>query len=348
MTITEQPTTAAAPGMGHLIGSEWLRARSRRGTRWLLLASLVGMAAVAAVMWFTTAEVTQASLDEAADRFMVEQMQYYEQCMADPTIPEAEKVNGACWKPSAEDARSNAYWSLDRRAFGQESLDGLLALAGGIGAVVCLLVAASAGGADWGARTMGLLLSWEPRRLRVFAVRLGVTVLIALVIEAVLVGLALAAGSFIAQRHGLLVSDPMQQYLLPADLAAGRELALRWLPMAVLAAAGSFGLAMATRSTGWAIGASIGFVAVIESVVQGAWAWGSQWLVQTNLIAWLQGGVSWVVDRRPEAILETGPESYLGPGQIWISQGRALGTLSAMVLLVLVGSALLLTRRDVD
>ena len=46
------------------------------------------------------------------------------------------------------------------------------------------------------------------------------------------------------------------------------------------------------------VGATIGFVAVVESVVQGLWAWGSQWLIQTNIAAWLQGGIPKLVDRR--------------------------------------------------
>ena len=58
---------------------------------------------------------------------------------------------------------------------------------GGIGVLVSVMLAATAGGADWGARTMGLLLSWEPRRTRVFLVRLGVLLVIALAVEAMLV-----------------------------------------------------------------------------------------------------------------------------------------------------------------
>lgn len=358
MTALIGTVRTAAPTMRGLLASEWRRAMSRRGTRWLTVLTLLAIALVSVVIWATSAPATQADLDAAAQRFLAEQQVYYDQCMADPAIPAAEKAM-ACWMPSEEDARANAFWYLDQSPFSHESMIGLLAFAGGLATVVCVLLAASAGGADWGARTMGLLLSWEPRRLRVLGTRLAVTVLLALVVASLAVGLALVAASVIAGSRGLdLGAVPEVSAYRAADLAEGRELALRWIPVAVLAAVGSYGVAMAARSTGWAIGGGIGFVAVVESIVQGTWAWGSQWLVQTNIVAWLQGGMAWLVDRRAfEGAAAQGPvgEAVEGAGvaavqagQIWLSQGRALATLAAMALAALLVAAVLLVRRDVD
>lgn len=350
------PTGATAPTLRGLLRSEWRRAMSRRGTRWLVGLALLAIAVVAGVVWATSAPATQADLDAAAQRFLAEQQVFYEQCMSDPGIPAAEKEM-ACWLPTEEDARANAFWMLDRAPFTEESMVALLSFAGGLATLVCVLLAASAGGADWGARTMGLLLSWEPRRLRVLVARLGVTVVVALVVAGLVVGLALAAAALVAGSRGVdLGAAPESAAYRAADLAAGRELALRWVPIGVLAAVGSYGVAMAARSTGWAIGGSIGFVVVVESIVQGTWAWGSQWLVQTNLVAWMQGGMPWVVDRRAYEV-GTGPGAFtqggagdpaLQAGQIWLSQERALATLAAMGLAALVVAAVLLVRRDVD
>ena len=77
-------------------------------------------------------------------------------------------------------------WTLPKRAFDRSGFEGLVGLAGGIGVLVVAMLAATSGGADWGARTMGLLLSWEPRRTRVFLVRLGVLLVIALAVQAIL------------------------------------------------------------------------------------------------------------------------------------------------------------------
>ncbi len=348
-------STTGAPKLGALIRSEFLRARSRRSLRWLTLLALLAVTGVAAIMFATTATVGQAELDRAADRFMAEQMQWYEECLADPSIPEDQRA-GACWKPTREDALSNAVWMLDKRPFDNSAMSGLLNLAGGLGLAVCLMIAASAGGAEWSARTMGLLFSWEPRRMRVFAVRMGVVVVLAVVIVAILLAVGLGLGALIAGQHGpdpgFVLYDGSGD-LVAADLAAARELALRWLPLAGLAAAGAFAVAMATRSTGWAIGATIAFVLVAESVIQGLWSWGSQWLIQTNAAAWLGGGIAWTVDRGAsqrgyETLEYTDVVPLVGPGQIWIGPGRALGVLAAIVVVVSLVAVALLRRRDVD
>ncbi|MGB7981404.1 MAG: hypothetical protein WCF36_11505 [Candidatus Nanopelagicales bacterium] len=353
--VIERPT-AGGPRLGALIRAEFLRARSRRSLRWLTLLALLAVTGVAAIMFATTATVGQAELDRAADQFMAEQMQWYDECLADPGIPEDQRAD-ACWKPTREDALSNAVWMLDKRPFDNSAMSGLLNLAGGLGLAVCLLIAASAGGAEWSARTMGLLFSWEPRRLRVFGVRMGVVVVVAVVIVAVLLAVALGLGALIAGQHGpdpgFVLGDGSSNDLGPADLSAAWELALRWLPLAGLAAAGAYAVAMATRSTGWAIGATIAFVLVAESVIQGLWAWGSQWLIQTNALAWLGGGVAWVVDRGAS---QQGYSNYeltdvvplVGAGEIWISQARALGVLAAIVVVISVIAGVLLRRRDVD
>lgn len=350
MTATTTPATAGgAPHLGALARSEVLRARSRRSLRWLTGLALLGVVAVAAIMWFTSARVTAEDLTVAADRFRVEQQQYYEMCMADPGIPESERPN-ACWNPTDQDALDNAMWALPKRPFDRNGLEGLVSLAGGIGLLVAVMLAATAGGADWGARTMGLLLSWEPRRTRVFAVRLGAVIGVALAIEAALVLVAVGLGSLIADAHDLVLpagtTVPNHQ---PADLGGAVELALRWLPMAALGAAGSFAVAMLTRSTGWAIGALIGFVAVVESMIQGLWPWGSQWLLQTNSAAWLTGGLTKLVDR--PAAERTGAylvEGQMPPGYIIISDTRGLATLAAIVAAACLVSWLSLRKRDIE
>lgn len=231
-------------------------------------------------------------------------------------------------------------------------MTGLLVFAGGIASVVAMLIGASAGGADWGARTMSLLFSWEPRRLRVLLTRLIVVLAMGLVLTALSVGVALALGSLIAGAHGLdpaVQVPPDADYLRTADIGAARELALRWLPLGVLAAAGGFGVAMATRSTGWAIGATIALITLAEPLVQALWPWGSQWLVQTNVIAWMSGGTEWTVSRGAAS----GSGSSVGgseaqSGVIYLSDERGLGVLVLMVGVVLAVAAYLLTRRDVD
>jgi hypothetical protein len=338
-----------APRLRGLVRSEVRRATSRRALVWMTALATLAVVGVGAVLWLTTAAISAADIGAATERFRAEQQQFYEQCLADPAIPESEKPN-ACWRPTEQEIVDNAIWTLPERPFDQGAFEGLLMFAGGVGALVAIMLAASAGGADWGARTMGLLLSWEPRRLRVFLVRLVVAMVVGALVMAWLGGLAVGFGAAIGSVHGLAADalPVLGQQWLPVSVADGAQLAVRWLPLAALAAAGGYGLAMLTRSTGWAIGAAIGFVAIVESIVQGLWAWGSQWLVQTNLAAWLEGGIRWRVDRNPVTYAAAPLAPDVEPGTIFITDTRAIAWLSGLVLVAVLVSLLAFLRRDVE
>jgi ABC-2 type transport system permease protein len=348
MTTTIAPAAGRAPALGGLVRSEFLRARSRRSLRWLVALALLAVVGVAVIMWFTTARVTGADLEAATQQFLAEQTQFYQDCIDDPIIPEDQKAM-ACWKPTEEEARSNSMWLLTKRAFDRSGFEGLVGLAGGIGVLVVAMLGATSGGADWGARTMGLLLSWEPRRTRVFLVRLGVLMVIALAVQAILALLAVAVGSVIAHAHPLDLPAGAVAGFDPASVSVAAEFAARWVPLAALAAAGSYALAMLTRSTGWAIAAAIGFVVVVESLIRGLWPWGSQWLIQTNAAAWLNGGLDLLVDRAA-AERTTGflPEGTTMPGYLRIDDTRAIATLVTLVAFGCLISGWSLRKRDVE
>lgn len=337
----DAPSPVGAPSLRNLLRSEWLRARSRRSLWWLTGLTLLGVLAMGALLFRFTAAAGPDDLAAAQARFMAEQLAYYEECveLLEPGLVAEEQ----CWKPTEQDAAENAAFYLDPGPFLADDFTGMLGLAGGLAAVVSLLVAASSGGADWGARTMGLLLSWEPRRLRVFLVRLGVTLMITLVFTALAVGLAYGLGRVIADMHGWEGPASDLDYLKPPDLGDMGELALRWLPISLLAAAAGYGVAMLTRSTGWAIGGLIAFGVVLGPFVMGLWAWGSQWLPQVNAVAWLQGGTEWAVNPR---LAYTGEQG--GAGWIWLSSQRAMLTLVVMVLALLAVAAVSMRSRDVD
>jgi hypothetical protein len=348
MSAPATPTTASpdsalgAPTLANLVRSECLRARSRRSLLWLTGLTLLGVAAISALMFTLTGPAGPEDLAAARDSFMTEQTQSYNECL--DLLEPGEDPGTMCWRPTEADAISNAAYYVDPAPFTGGDFAALLGLAGGLATVVSLLVAASAGGADWGARSMGLLLSWEPRRLRVLLARLGVTLLIALVFTALAVGLAWLAGRFIAGAHGWDPATQLTADLAGPDLGDMGELALRWVPVGMIAAAAGYGVAMLTRSTGWAVGGLIAFGIVLGPVITGLWAWGSQWLPQVNAVAWLQGGTQWPVDQR---LVYSGGEPG-GPGWIWLSQGRALLTMLVMVLALLMAAAASLKWRDVD
>lgn len=347
-TVAGPAEHLGAPRLTALLRSELLRTRSRRSLFWLPLLAVLAVLGLSTVMWFSTGQVTQADYDSAVSQFMADQQQYYDECM---TQPEAASDPNWCWMPTEQDARDNAFWNLHRQPMGAGEVTGLIALAGGIGLLVALLLAATTGGADWGARTMGLVLSWEPRRTRLFLVRLLVIVVVTVLVEAVLVAMAFGIGSAIAGAHGVddgLLGQIQGSYqpLVPSD---AWQFAQRWLPLTALAAAGSFAVAMIARSTGWAIGASIGFVAVVESVLQLVWPWGSQWLVQTNIMAWLQGGTDVMVNRAAaQQDLGYGAVMESPAGYIHLSDTRALTTLAVVALTAVLIGWIAFRLRDVE
>ena len=129
----------------------------------------------------------------------------------------------------------------------------------------------------------------------------------------------------------------------------GRGVRCPLAPLAALAAAGSYALAMLTRSTGWAIAAAIGFVVVVESLIRGLWPWGSQWLIQTNAAAWLTGGLD--RSRRParRATDRRVPsEGSTLPGYIRIDDTRGIATLVTLVAIGCLISWWSLRTRDVE
>ena len=134
----------APPRLTSLFRAELERARSRRSLPWLTVVAVVAVVGVATLMWFNTAHVTASDMAAASVSYVAEQQQYHDQCMADPSIPEAERVF-ACGQPASADDLGNAIWYLPHAPFSQSDLEGLLTFGGGVGMLVCLMLAATTG-----------------------------------------------------------------------------------------------------------------------------------------------------------------------------------------------------------
>jgi len=138
-------------------------------------------------------------------------------------------------------------------------------------------------GAEWHAGTLGTLLTWEPRRLRVFVAKLAaaaaVLFLLALVLQAVL-GLVLAAAA--ALRGTTEGADA--EWLRSVSGVAVRVAGLT-------AMAGAMGFAIATigRNTAAALGVGFAYLAVVEGLVRGLRPQWSRWLIGDNAGVFLTG-----------------------------------------------------------
>lgn len=146
------------------------------------------------------------------------------------------------------------------------------------------VLAASFAGAEWRAGTVATLLTWEPRRLRVFAAKAMAAIVIGVTLHAaVLVVLSLALLPAGLARGDMSGVDPGWVWSLAGVLARG------WLLVAVGAAIG-FAVGMLGRNTAAALG--IGFIYL--SFVDGGFLGAAipflrPWLFIRNAVVWVSG-----------------------------------------------------------
>jgi ABC-2 type transport system permease protein len=153
-------------------------------------------------------------------------------------------------------------------------------------AVVGWALGASLVGAEFASRSMTTMLTWDPRRWRVFAAKtvavlaaMSVFALVVLVLVAVAMWPALAA-------HGapLRPGDPTLWSLAGT---IGRGVALT-----TVAAGMGFALATIGRNTAAALGAGFAYVIVLENIVGNSLAEWRRWLLLGNVIVFISGNDS--------------------------------------------------------
>lgn len=146
--------------------------------------------------------------------------------------------------------------------------------------LVALILGASFIGAEWHAGTVTTLLTWEPRRGRVFAAKLLAmlgSVFVLSVATLALLGIVLALDA--AVRGTTAGADG-------AWLAETLGTGLRVAFLACFAAVVGFGLAAIGRNTAGALGAFFGYLVVFEGLVRALERRLTDWLVSQN-IAWV-------------------------------------------------------------
>lgn len=140
--------------------------------------------------------------------------------------------------------------------------DGLLLIAAFFLAMGGLIGGASVVGAEWRAGTVTTLLTWEPRRLRLHAARLGACAVLAVVISFVLQALFLASFVPAVAAHGT-TSGADGAWWASLVAAMARVSVLTGLATVVGAALATLG-----RNTTAALVAGWGWMAVGENMVR--------------------------------------------------------------------------------
>jgi ABC-type transport system involved in multi-copper enzyme maturation permease subunit len=203
--------------------------------------------------------------------------------------------------------------------------DGGLGFGGGF-AIVAYVTGATAGGAEWAARTVEAVLVWEPRRVRLLLTKatvLAVTIALAAVLVQVLVGaltrLAVAGEGTMTGAGDDFWSDYVGN---AASVVA----------LAVLATVLGFAVASLTRNTGFAMGAAFVYLGILDHAL-------------SLLPDWIE---PFTVNKNVAALLSHGFDIQHADGTVTtLTTGRAAVTLVLYVGLILFAATALFRRRDV-
>lgn len=142
--------------------------------------------------------------------------------------------------------------------------------------LIAWLLAGSFVGAEWHAKTIGTLLTWESRRIRVILAKAGVAVAMGFVITVLLQALLGLA---------LLPAAVARGSTAGADAAWFRETAwvvLRSGTVAAVGAAVGFALAAMARNTAAALGVGFGYLVVVEMILAGLRPGWQKWMLLVN------------------------------------------------------------------
>ncbi len=271
--------------------TELRRGWARRSTRVLLVLAVV-LILILGVTLFAT---SSADLDASGAAGLREHAAQIEDCIRNDAYGAAR--TGAA-NPSDEELRSScssmigpAHQYVDDPRFHLTTLwpsvdeggDGVLVVSCLFLVLGALIGGATFIGADWRFGTIGTLLSWEPRRTRVFLGKAAAVALWSFVVGLVLqslVGLA------------VLPSAIWRGTTDGADAAWFGEVVAAILRTSALGAAAAllgYGVASIGRNTAAALGVAFGYVAIAESVMRGLRPGWQRWFVSDNAVVVLLG-----------------------------------------------------------
>ncbi|TFV56451.1 hypothetical protein E4P41_15740 [Geodermatophilus sp. DF01-2] len=338
----ERPATART---GSLLRAELHRFRARRFVQVIFGLAVLG-ALVETVVGLTSfgmpTEAELAAAQAEIDRMVVENEQFRRDCLANPPtdLPPDITVEEACGPPvTTADFDLGMFLSDPPFSLAQDAVPGVLGSAVA-GAALAFLLGATWIGAEWSTRSLVSLLFWEPRRVRVMAVKLAVLVLGALVLAVGLQAAWLATVVVLdaTAGDGRGVPDGFWGQLFGTQA--------RGVLLTVLAAIGGFGLTSLVRNTGAALGIGFVYFAVVEiaaAVLRPAW---QPWLLTSSAAGLLSPGGHIVFIF--EETIDPATGSIVGETrEVLVSNLQGGLVLGAVAVAAVVLGVVLFARRDV-
>jgi len=202
-------------------------------------------------------------------------------------------------------------------------------------ALVALVVGTTSTAAELSTGAMSNWLTFEPRRLRVYASKVLAAAAGVVPVTLVVLGLVVAGAWVIHDREGLTTGMTADHWT-----DAGWT-AVRIVALAVVAALVGAALGFLLRHTAAVLGLTIGYV-LVEGILSGVVPRLAPWTARTNLVGWTAGGTSYSTS---ECVTEaTGTTCELTEHAL--SFGHSVVYVLVLAAVVVVVAAVVFRRRD--
>ncbi|MGI9023404.1 MAG: ABC transporter permease subunit [Acidimicrobiales bacterium] len=268
--------------MTALLAGELRRLLSRRMIRVLALLAVAGIALGGVLTFLSTEKVSDAALRQRA----VDAQVRLDQCLRGVGPPPATpnpKDNTLGPGADRDDLCRYRFDRVSDDRFKLEDLTDILKVITAPLVIVAWVIGSSSIGAEWQARSIATLLTWEPRRARVLLAKILASVIVACVFALLTWALLSAALLPSAFLHGTTANTGGDW---------GRSLAAvvgRGTLMIAIATAIGFAVASIGRNTAAALGVGFAYFLVIENVVGNFLAGFRRWLILGNSIVLIDG-----------------------------------------------------------
>ena len=306
--------------MIRLVLSEFLRIRSRRLIWVLAILMVLGVVVGSAIAAANSHPPTSADVERAHASYLSE----HASCVAGDFHMPSAMLGGKTLRQWCDENIREADFAPTHE-FVLSTLSDILKGTSFLLIVMGLVIGSSSVGADWHSGSMSTLLTWEPRRLRVLAVRIVVvaaTVFFLAIALQALLSLALAAvAATRGDTTGLGGTWLQDLTLVIARIGA----------MAVFGAVVGLSVSMIGRATAASLGVVFVYLAVVESLLWGLKPGIAPWLLSTNSVVFVSD----------DPLIG-------GPGTDPFSVTHAVVVMTIYAVALVVVAAALFRSRDVD
>ena len=269
--------------MARLLAAELRRIASRRLVRLTVVLAIVGIAAGGIAAFASTGSLSEATYQQRvadATAGVEAQDAQIEACLGASGVHRGDdipdEVAARCFPPKEAG-------HVDDPRFHRSRLNSILQGVAGALAVIGWALGASLVGAEFASRGVTTMLTWEPRRGRVFAAKsLAVLLSMAGLALAVLVLTALAMWPALAAHGAPLRPDDPTLWSLAGTIGRG-------VALTTIAAGIGFAIATIGRNTAVALGAGFAYIIVFENILGSAVERWRRWLVLGNVVVLVSG-----------------------------------------------------------